>query len=202
MEEEVPFCKICLETKPKLISACKCSGTMKWVHKECLNQWRGQFPETHEYNDKCRDCQSLYKYSYKPKKMLLFKYQCLKTVSMCIAFFSMILSLVCSSGIEINNSENFISYCNFQVVPCILINTGIASFAFTVKKSFLYKICSMTFSLLLSLIFSFICIILDPSSMIIALVISIESFATCKEINILSENIEWIEIHAEIEDDV
>ncbi len=201
MEEELPFCKICLDSEPKLISACHCSGTMKWVHKECLNKWRGQFPETHEYNEICRDCKSPYKYSYKPKKMLLFKYQCLKTISICIGFFTMILSLVCSSDIEKIYPKNFVSTCNLQLIPFIVINSTIVSFVFTIKNDMLNKICSISFSFLLSLVISFLCVIVDPSSMIIALIISLESFATCKEINMLSKKIEWIELNIDNEAD-
>ena len=37
MENE---CRICFDHKQeKLISPCKCSGTMKWVHKSCLDKW-------------------------------------------------------------------------------------------------------------------------------------------------------------------
>jgi hypothetical protein len=35
-------CRICLEDDPKqgLIAPCKCKGTSKWVHRECLETWR------------------------------------------------------------------------------------------------------------------------------------------------------------------
>jgi hypothetical protein len=42
-EKEVPVCRICLsetvsDTNP-LISPCKCAGTMKNIHLECLQEW-------------------------------------------------------------------------------------------------------------------------------------------------------------------
>eukprot|EP00743_Colponemidia_sp_Colp-15_P008916 GILK01009729.1.p1 GENE.GILK01009729.1~~GILK01009729.1.p1 ORF type:complete len:335 (+),score=28.17 GILK01009729.1:46-1005(+) len=38
---EPPVCRICLEndTQKKLISPCKCSGSMRWIHEDCLKQW-------------------------------------------------------------------------------------------------------------------------------------------------------------------
>tara|TARA_B110001452_G_C15202619_1_gene417285 strand:+ start:136 stop:1236 length:1101 start_codon:yes stop_codon:yes gene_type:complete len=41
-----PMCRICLETDAPdddpLIAPCRCSGSMKWVHRKCLNEWRAQ----------------------------------------------------------------------------------------------------------------------------------------------------------------
>jgi E3 ubiquitin-protein ligase DOA10 len=35
-------CRICLETDERicLIAPCSCSGSSKWVHRECLDTWR------------------------------------------------------------------------------------------------------------------------------------------------------------------
>jgi len=33
-------CRICLETGGDLIAPCCCSGSSKWIHRKCLNQWR------------------------------------------------------------------------------------------------------------------------------------------------------------------
>ena len=37
-EEEVITCRICLQSQDlyELISPCKCAGSVKYVHKECL----------------------------------------------------------------------------------------------------------------------------------------------------------------------
>ena len=56
-------CKICLEdtntNSNKLISPCSCSGTIKYVHRNCINYWRninlGRPPYT-----KCMDCNTDY----------------------------------------------------------------------------------------------------------------------------------------------
>ena len=50
-------CRICLEDdiRDNMIYPCKCSGTSKYVHKTCLNQWRtlSNNPEAYE---KCFEC--------------------------------------------------------------------------------------------------------------------------------------------------
>ncbi len=33
------FCRICLEEGGELIHPCRCSGTMKYVHPHCMQQW-------------------------------------------------------------------------------------------------------------------------------------------------------------------
>ena len=56
-------CRICFEThnQETLISPCKCSGTSKYVHKECLDKWI-----VYKKNDICSVCQE--KYSYYPQE--------------------------------------------------------------------------------------------------------------------------------------
>lgn len=39
--DDVKMCRNCHETGgDDLFSPCKCTGSMKYVHKSCLNQWR------------------------------------------------------------------------------------------------------------------------------------------------------------------
>ena len=43
--QETYQCRICLEEEDNLellISPCRCSGTSKYVHRECLRKWRYQ----------------------------------------------------------------------------------------------------------------------------------------------------------------
>ena len=35
----VKECRICLETSGELISLCGCNGSLKYVHKNCIEQW-------------------------------------------------------------------------------------------------------------------------------------------------------------------
>lgn len=55
------FCRICYETEEKgLISPCKCSGTLKFCHSECLKLWILQrFPSI--IDSSCEICKENYK---------------------------------------------------------------------------------------------------------------------------------------------
>jgi len=40
--EEVLACRICFEPETpenQLISPCRCTGSMRWIHEECLKTW-------------------------------------------------------------------------------------------------------------------------------------------------------------------
>jgi E3 ubiquitin-protein ligase DOA10 len=38
-ELEMKECRICLETSGDLISICGCNGSLKYIHKNCIEQW-------------------------------------------------------------------------------------------------------------------------------------------------------------------
>lgn len=50
-------CRICLEegTEDNMISPCLCRGTSKWVHKDCLAQWRA-LSTNDDAKIKCLEC--------------------------------------------------------------------------------------------------------------------------------------------------
>ena len=56
------YCRICLEKDDmgNMVFPCRCSGTSKWVHKECLNQWR-TLSDNSEAFYKCFECNYRYK---------------------------------------------------------------------------------------------------------------------------------------------
>lgn len=66
-EDETKLCRICfggLEEEAelgRLFSPCKCKGSMRYVHVNCLNQWR-QRANKKEAFYRCDQC--LYKYSF------------------------------------------------------------------------------------------------------------------------------------------
>lgn len=77
------FCRICLDEENirNLISPCRCNGTSKYVHYECLEQWRVNNPN-HDAQIKCMECNTEYKIVKKypletflvdHKKIFLFK---------------------------------------------------------------------------------------------------------------------------------
>ena len=64
MNDEQDTCRICLEAsndkKDKLIRACRCNGTSKYVHSSCLQEWRETSSLTNRDTSECEIC--LYKY--------------------------------------------------------------------------------------------------------------------------------------------
>ena len=58
-DDEEKVCRICYETKGELISPCMCSGSMKHIHRNCLNEWRSQTTKN-EYFSKCETCNQYY----------------------------------------------------------------------------------------------------------------------------------------------
>ena len=58
------LCRIChddaVDNNERVISPCKCAGTMKWVHKSCLNIWRKSQRTHGGDHTKCSDCKTLY----------------------------------------------------------------------------------------------------------------------------------------------
>ena len=55
-------CRICLETDDtsNLISPCLCNGTVKYVHSDCLNQWRSSTINSNSFFE-CSECKFNYK---------------------------------------------------------------------------------------------------------------------------------------------
>ena len=60
-DEITLFCRICLEEdeKENLIYPCKCTGTNKYVHKRCLNEWRASSDNRDNF-DRCEICHHRY----------------------------------------------------------------------------------------------------------------------------------------------
>lgn len=48
-------CWICFEGAPGLIRPCKCDGSMKWVHRRCLDKWRVDASNPRNFTH-CRHC--------------------------------------------------------------------------------------------------------------------------------------------------
>lgn len=72
-------CRICFETKGELISPCNCNGSLKYIHRECLQKWRKTLP-INVFNNKrdiqCEICHRFYEFedSYEKKKYNLPEY--------------------------------------------------------------------------------------------------------------------------------
>ena len=65
MSKKQKMCRICFENGKNLISPCHCSGTIKFVHRECLEKWRNF--ESDIYRPfRCEICHSFYQFDDVP----------------------------------------------------------------------------------------------------------------------------------------
>ena len=64
-EMETLTCRICLEedSEDNLITPCSCIGTHKYIHLDCLNQWRDFNVNNPEKRDNCDICKQPYNYN-------------------------------------------------------------------------------------------------------------------------------------------
>ena len=55
-------CRICLEnnSEEELITVCNCKGSVKYVHKSCIENWINSFPSNHVNHLKCQLCKTNY----------------------------------------------------------------------------------------------------------------------------------------------
>ena len=101
-QDEIDTCRICLEDDniEKMISPCLCRGTNKYVHIDCLNQWR-----TLSYSDdsatKCPTCKFEYVLKNSDNKTNIIGNKInsiLKNPSIifCLNFFSIIIFVLLS----------------------------------------------------------------------------------------------------------
>lgn len=68
-----PRCRICLQAESSqeiLISPCICSGTMGYVHENCLKIWISERPDVHTI---CELCKTTYNLEFKYKMVLSIK---------------------------------------------------------------------------------------------------------------------------------
>jgi len=64
-DEDDRICRNCHDTSPEndLIAPCTCSGSVKWVHRKCLDQWRAVSPNAESFYT-CDICHRDYQLQY------------------------------------------------------------------------------------------------------------------------------------------
>jgi hypothetical protein len=71
MEMEVKLCRCCqmtdLEEGDEFIAPCKCSGSIKYVHRSCLDKWRAVSPQPESFY-RCDICHTPYVFKEKEEK--------------------------------------------------------------------------------------------------------------------------------------
>lgn len=89
-------CRICLDTNnnSRFISPCKCKGTNKWVHEECLNKWRLSNINKDAFN-KCTVCKE--NYILKINNKIKTYHFSINTLIISNVFLTLILFMIISS---------------------------------------------------------------------------------------------------------
>lgn len=93
-QEEKP-CRICLEAEEnleKFIRPCKCSGSVKYVHEECLKTWLVSLGKD-IYQSKCEICSTKYKMTFTTKRKCMPRESC-KTGSAHCFFIPILIAVM------------------------------------------------------------------------------------------------------------
>jgi hypothetical protein len=90
-------CRLCFDSDSthNLIYPCKCSGTSKYVHKNCLNEWR-TLADNREAFNKCFECNYTYKFTNEPIHQISNWHRLLKHLSKNLIGFTVINFLIMS----------------------------------------------------------------------------------------------------------
>ena len=107
-------CRICLEEDDDLIAPCACKGTCKYVHRECLDNWRNTGERDDAYTH-CSECRMEYQLSSLPwgrwlrNKTLNYIYQGRFLIGIGVFFagvngIPILESLYEQAGVEVFNS--------------------------------------------------------------------------------------------------
>lgn len=83
------LCRICLERgKTGLIAPCLCGGSIKWVHRPCLNRWR---ETSHLASVQCNACKYLYLLDAKAEFSPLLDRKVVLEVALWVNFLFLVL---------------------------------------------------------------------------------------------------------------
>jgi E3 ubiquitin-protein ligase DOA10 len=109
MEKE---CRICFEkTKEPLINPCKCSGSMKWVHKSCLDKWL-HFKKSNI----CPVCKSEFTYSPYTHPLAKFASFIIKSELITTIITFLITISLCYFCVTYNISPNVLAFGFFGLI--------------------------------------------------------------------------------------
>lgn len=145
-------CRICFctenETENELISPCVCNGSLKYVHRECLQKWRKTLPVEVFKNKRdiqCEICHMYYEFedSYDVKQYKIIEYSviCLETmlyvlllhtlgflVGMLITWFGHLKSMILVTNINIYLYQYLLGNIIVHII------TGIISLCFIISQ--------------------------------------------------------------------
>ena len=128
-QEQSMVCRICLEgpsANNDLISICKCSGSVKFVHEECTKTWILSREEDIE-NARCELCLTKFQMDYRVSTKCSIKHGCQDSIGQCIiapllvlvlGLLSLIMYIMVSKVSETENSE--MAYTIALIIICAL----------------------------------------------------------------------------------
>lgn len=124
-------CRICLESKGKLINVCGCKGSTAFVHYDCIQKWRATFPKSHDKYLICDLCHHPYNIvePYWTKKRILLWYNatCFSVITVVLPACAIADSWPC---LRYQFNGNFflkrVQPCYFQQLGWILLTSFLA----------------------------------------------------------------------------
>ena len=194
--ENSSLCRICLEedTIDNLINPCKCSGTSKYVHKQCLNEWRMMSINSDNYK-RCELCHYFYKTKENCQdytKIIKFcrfttKYPTIFYVMYCFiillgGFLLKTIDIKCNLSINSNKINKDMVYFAISGFVVIFIQISfIVSWILNVKNKKLYfsqylhhknnLFWMFIWSIVIGYIFSWFCLIFTLQSLILRIIL-------------------------------
>eukprot|EP01114_Cavostelium_apophysatum_P009945 TRINITY_DN23276_c0_g1_i1.p1 TRINITY_DN23276_c0_g1~~TRINITY_DN23276_c0_g1_i1.p1 ORF type:complete len:247 (-),score=27.00 TRINITY_DN23276_c0_g1_i1:552-1292(-) len=112
--EDEKMCRICHggEDDGKLISPCKCKGSIKYVHIECLDRWRQTSSNSQSYFQ-CENCHYKYNFSRPSYAQLMKSKIVLHVVTLLLLVFAVIICGYLWKLVEFLISEEETSWKDF-----------------------------------------------------------------------------------------
>lgn len=118
MKPSKPFCRVCYQRSPSssLVTPCRCTGTMSWIHMSCLEKWL-----TESQSSSCELCMTKYVCKVRYSSMISWICSCPRQL---MSDFALVLFLaplgfisvfLCLKGAitEFNNDNRFQSFTLF-----------------------------------------------------------------------------------------
>lgn len=127
----------------ELIAPCECRGTMRYVHRDCLNQWRSASPRSDSFT-RCEQCFASYKFKNTWITALLVNP--ITIYALCSVLFAswVIASTVVSTGALYNKNTSNYSSDLLNLLPTIYFDSkrgggGVSHFLLPMNFIFKYN---------------------------------------------------------------
>ena len=115
-QHDGPSCRICFESQVGLIAPCRCKGTVKYIHRECLDTWRASHT-TADCFTHCPQCKFEYVIepydpnSDKRRKIIYYLYITRDLFLFFLVNEIMVLFLAfVSEKLDMSNGSQFLNY--------------------------------------------------------------------------------------------